>query len=1104
MPGFNNVSVFEVTKALSGASRALTLYAPPIKASSSLRPWSVFENKLMALLTGLLKNQADQLAGFIADQGPGAIENASLWNQLYQETLSKIEPLITQTVMAGVGQVVSQNSGPGIQTSWNLTNHQAQEWARVYAAELVKNVTDTTKDRLRKKIHAWIESGQHLDALTEEIAQMKKPGPGGGHLFNRSRAEMIAQTETTRAFAEGNVLAWKELGYSDPAIKPPLHPRCRCALYPKKLKDGSKVLVWRTAFDERVCEQDYHAPWGVVHGCGGMHMLVVSNGPYMGQKVTDLGNSGAAPAIPKGPDKPKPGSSPTSLVMDLDDTVLPDTTPPTISEPAMPSNAPAMPGVTPAMPDTAPTTPDIAPIGVVATVAAESPVIAAPDLGYAAPDNAASPPTASVPVPISAVPVIDYARLHKVDLHEVEPTWGQEEFENSRYGGVIFDDQGRVLLRKPRGNFGGYAWTFPKGGGNGVEHPVDIATREVLEETGHDGEVIGIVPGRHSSGSSANYFFLMRSKSHDPSRMDTETEETIWVDYDEAKQRIAETTLGAGRKRDLAILDAAFEEHRKVTAGEKSYDYLFAQAQADEPEIPAATALPTPRSIPVEPPVAFPKTVDSLTTVRTLGGSTGAMLMRDPDTGKQFVLKRGKDAGHILEEATADGAYQALGFKVPAYHIYQTPAGPVKVAEYIEGKPLKEVLASGNTRQINKVKKELQKGFAADALMGNWDVVGLDADNVLVDSKGNVWRIDNGGSLRRRAQGTPKTPDQWNSAPTEIWTLRDPKVNPSTAKLYATVSYEEIAGQMAEIVEKRDEILAALPADLQPVVAERIETMGHLAAAAQEMGADGWGWDYQDGFAETVVNLRKDGIYQSCPSRLKVRRSGDYYNPLKVTDDQGKLFDGLRGTGSITTRIAAHINAAGGDYSIIHEYLSNQAGSSWSAGAQAFKYMVAKQRGLPLDTFYWRDGVDRARKSYEMLVRRYGKEKLEKTFEMYHAFTYEYLTKIDLPIKNPDGTFRLIRTENQYVLNNYGIQLGDTGKPITRGSLESFSAFKPYFYQGNAVTLQNVPASRIFATYMVERSPGSGHGSLAGDHENEFVVIPDGILTDYVEDHDET
>ena len=27
-------------------------------------------------------------------------------------------------------------------------------------------------------------------------------------------------------------------------------------------------------------------------------------------------------------------------------------------------------------------------------------------------------------------------------------------------GGVVFDDRGRVLVRRPRGGFGGYAWTF--------------------------------------------------------------------------------------------------------------------------------------------------------------------------------------------------------------------------------------------------------------------------------------------------------------------------------------------------------------------------------------------------------------------------------------------------------------------------------------------------------------------------------------------------------------------------------------------------------------------------------------------------------------------
>lgn len=50
----------------------------------------------------------------------------------------------------------------------------------------------------------------------------------------------------------------------------------------------------------------------------------------------------------------------------------------------------------------------------------------------------------------------------------------------------------------------------------------------------------------------------------------------------------------------------------------------------------------------------------------------------------------------------------------------------------------------------------LAEGADVDAMLGNWDVIGMAADNILVDKDGKPWRIDNGGSLSFRAQGGKK------------------------------------------------------------------------------------------------------------------------------------------------------------------------------------------------------------------------------------------------------------------------------------------------------------------------------------------------------------
>jgi ADP-ribose pyrophosphatase YjhB (NUDIX family) len=114
----------------------------------------------------------------------------------------------------------------------------------------------------------------------------------------------------------------------------------------------------------------------------------------------------------------------------------------------------------------------------------------------------------------------------------------------------------------------GNSWTFAKGGAKPGENPHDVAHREVAEETGHDVEVIGHVPGRHSSGYSSSYFYLMKSKGQSRPH-DKETASLKWATPAEARKLIGQTENDAGRERDLALLDAAVKAHAELGSGAK-------------------------------------------------------------------------------------------------------------------------------------------------------------------------------------------------------------------------------------------------------------------------------------------------------------------------------------------------------------------------------------------------------------------------------------------------------------------------------------------------------------------------------------------------------
>lgn len=148
----------------------------------------------------------------------------------------------------------------------------------------------------------------------------------------------------------------------------------------------------------------------------------------------------------------------------------------------------------------------------------------------------------------------------------------------------------------------------------------------------------------------------------------------------------------------------------------------------------------------------FPKDLKSLTVVKRLGGSTGAVLVKDVN-GRQFVKKIGTNTSneHIESEYRANQLYQLLGCRVPDYELYDDGKNKVLLSRFIPG--LREV----NKYSGDKACKQLAEHAIADILLANWDVYCNDNSNY--DSAGRIIRVDNGGSLDFRAQGAKKVFD---------------------------------------------------------------------------------------------------------------------------------------------------------------------------------------------------------------------------------------------------------------------------------------------------------------------------------------------------------
>lgn len=250
----------------------------PYKAAPSPRRWDTLEAAFYAALAKLLSEQSGSLADLVQSSGVGAVNNFEWWS-LHEAALAD-EFSHNLGALARLGAQAGREAvNPSFGINWGLVNRSAVDWAGQHAGELVRNIDATTRAGVQQAVSEWAESGQPLSALADRIRGLSDSG-----VFSPQRARVIAQTESTNAYARGNVLAWQATGMQPVVYAPAAHVGCRCYLQPYRLPTGEMVAVWYTAHDERVCTQPLETPWGTVAGCRALHDTIVSSGPWLGTK----------------------------------------------------------------------------------------------------------------------------------------------------------------------------------------------------------------------------------------------------------------------------------------------------------------------------------------------------------------------------------------------------------------------------------------------------------------------------------------------------------------------------------------------------------------------------------------------------------------------------------------------------------------------------------------------------------------------------------------------------------------------------------------------------------------------------------------------------
>ena len=139
--------------------------------------------------------------------------------------------------------------------------------------------------------------------------------------------------------------------------------------------------------------------------------------------------------------------------------------------------------------------------------------------------------------------------------------------------------------------------------------------------------------------------------------------------------------------------------------------------------------------------------VTEWTKIGPQAGSNPGGLLVDPD-GTKWYVKWPQTTDHAANEQLAAKFYQKLGVDVPEIRLTTDSSGKVGVASRI-------IDGLENVGPNIKYADGTHDGLVADAWLANWDVVGLTYDNLLMKD-GKAYRIDTGGALNYRAQGSPK------------------------------------------------------------------------------------------------------------------------------------------------------------------------------------------------------------------------------------------------------------------------------------------------------------------------------------------------------------
>ncbi len=173
------------------------------------------------------------------------VDDVNFWGLQKQEMQAALNEDVGNAIQAGIEEAERL----GLAVDFDLLNIDVSRLTEEFTNEWWSQVSERTRHQLRGAIAAHVEGGVRFGQLIKNLEPV----------FGKARASMIAVTETTRLYAEGNRIAYANAGIletewrtvSDAVVDPiceglanrrqplgneeqvpPAHVRCRCWIAP--------------------------------------------------------------------------------------------------------------------------------------------------------------------------------------------------------------------------------------------------------------------------------------------------------------------------------------------------------------------------------------------------------------------------------------------------------------------------------------------------------------------------------------------------------------------------------------------------------------------------------------------------------------------------------------------------------------------------------------------------------------------------------------------------------------------------------------------------------------------------------------------------------